>query len=223
MNQYRVLVADDHPLARSAIRSLLETDRAFVLVGEARHGEEALELCRELRPDLVLMDINMPYCNGLEATRKIKHLFPQIRIVILSVSHDVGDLFTAIQFGAQGYLLKNMEPEEWLNYLHALFGEKAEISREMAGRLLYRFREDNPDEPSPEILTCREKEILGLVGAGKTNREIAEKLVITENTVKNHIKNILEKLFLHNRVQLAAYALRYGLANREGTAHRRLA
>lgn len=223
MNSHRVIVADDHPLARSAIRSLLESDNAFSLVGEASHGEEAYELCRSLQPDLVLMDINMPYCNGLEATRKIKLLSPQIKIVILSVSHDVGDLFTAIQFGAQGYLLKNMEPEEWLKYLHALFGEKTDISREMAGRLFCRFRADDPDEPSPEILTSREQEIIAWVGSGKTNREIAEDLWITENTVKNHIKNILEKLFLHNRVQLAAYALRHGLTVPEKTAGQRLA
>lgn len=212
MNQYRVLIADDHPMARLAIRSLLEQDQAFHVVGEAIDGEEAFRLCGELQPDLVLMDINMPKWSGLTATREVKKAFPQIKVVILSVSDDVGDLFTAIQFGAQGYLLKNLEPDDWITYLNALLGEDTEVSREMAGRLLHRFRRENsPNEPSPSVLTPREKEILLCIATGETNREISDRLHIAENTVKNHIKNILEKLGLVNRVQLAAYAVRHGL------------
>jgi two-component system nitrate/nitrite response regulator NarL len=212
MKQYSVVIADDHPLARAGIRSVLEEDESFVVVGEAADGQEAFELCSELQPHLLLLDINMPRLNGLEAVRKIRMAYPRIHVVMLTVSDDVKDLFTAIQFGAQGYLLKNMEPDDWIQYLHALLGENVEVSREIANRLLYRFRTGNTsDEPGPGSLTPREREILSWVAAGETNKQIAHRLVIAENTVKNHIKNLLEKLQLDNRVQLAAYAVRHGL------------
>ena len=212
MNPHKVLIADDHPLAREAIRSLLDGDPAFQIIGEAVDGEEAVRLCAELHPNLVLMDINMPRVDGLEATKRIKKTWADIKIVILSVSDDVTNLFTAIRYGAQGYLLKNLEPDDWLTYLHALLDDTSEVPREMAGRLLHHFRsEEQPEEPIPDVLTPRERELLHCVAAGDTNRQIAEKLVIAENTVKNHIKNILEKLDLENRVQLDAYAVRHGL------------
>ncbi|GEN35085.1 response regulator [Aneurinibacillus danicus] len=213
MKQYSVVIADDHPLAREGIRSVLEGDESFVIVGEATDGQEAFELCRELQPHLLLLDINMPGVNGLEAVRKIRMTYPRIHVVMLTVSDDVKDLFTAIQFGAQGYLLKNMEPGDWITYLHALLGDNTEVSREIASRLLYRFRTGSTsDEPGLSSLTAREREILFWVAAGETNKQIAHRLVIAENTVKNHIKNLLEKLHLDNRVQLAAYAVRHGLA-----------
>lgn len=213
MECYRVIIADDHPLAREGIRSVIEADKSFCIVGEAKDGFEAYELCGELKPDLLLLDINMPRLNGLEAVRKIRLSFPQIHVVMLTVSDDVKDLFTAIQFGAQGYLLKNMEPDDWIEYLHALLGNQTEISREIASRLLYRFRTGkfSDDEPSPNTLTPRECEILSKVANGDTNKQIAQAFYIAENTVKNHIKNLLEKLQLDNRVQLAAYAVRHGL------------
>jgi two-component system, NarL family, nitrate/nitrite response regulator NarL len=215
MKSYRVLVADDHPLARAAIHSLLENDSSFQLVGEAKDGQEAVQLCHQLQPDIVLMDIKMPHMNGLEATRHIKKAYPHIRVVMLSVSDDVGDLIAAIQFGAQGYLLKNLEPEVWLTYLHALLGEDEHVSRQLADQLFHRFHlENRMDEPGIDVLTPREQEILRCVASGETNRQIAERLFISENTVKNHIKNILEKLLLENRVQLAAYAARHGLSGK---------
>jgi two-component system, NarL family, nitrate/nitrite response regulator NarL len=212
MKQYKVVIADDHPLAREGIRSVLEFDDSFFIIGEAADGHEAIELCKELQPDLLLLDINMPRLNGLEAVRKIRMGYPHIHVVMLTVSDDVKDLFTAIQFGAQGYLLKNMEPDDWIEYLHALLGNHTEVSRRIANRLFHRFRiGSTTDEPSPVSLTPRECEILARVASGETNKQIAQRLVIAENTVKNHIKNLLEKLQLDNRVQLAAYAVRHGL------------
>lgn len=210
--KYRVLIADDHPMARMAIRSVLEEDDDFQLLAEATNGEEVLTLCEEHQPDLVLMDIHMPGINGLEATKQIKHRYPTIKIVMLTVSDDVADLFTALQFGAQGYLLKNMDPDEWLAYLHALLDEDPEVSRKMADRLYHQFRAgQHTVQPDLNILTQREQEILIHVAKGETNRQIAEQLSIAENTVKNHLKNMLEKLSLENRIQLTAYAIRHGL------------
>lgn len=232
---YRVLIVDDHPYARKAIRSLLEDDPAFTVAGEAESGEEALQLCDELKPDVVLMDIRMPGMGGLEATRRLKRLYPQLRIVMLTVSDAAEDLFTALQFGAQGYLLKNMKPEEWCGYLRALLDENAEGSRMIADRLIRQFRErprnavgrdkaaasageetaagGMADERPPDVLTSREREIAAFIAEGRTNREIGRQLNISENTVKNHIKNMLHKLSLDNRVNLAAYAIRHGLTN----------
>ncbi|TVY11847.1 response regulator [Paenibacillus cremeus] len=212
--KYNVLIADDHPLARRAVRSMLDGEAAFEIAGEAHDGSEAVRLCGELLPDLVLMDIQMPVMNGLEATKRIKQLYPQIRVVMLTVSDDAADLFTAIRHGAQGYLLKNMDPDDWINYLRGLLDDDSEISRRMADRLLHSFR--LPQEPpisevKPSVLSAREGEIVSCVASGQSNRQIAETLIITENTVKNHIKNILAKLELENRVQLTAYAVRHGL------------
>ncbi|TBL81733.1 response regulator [Paenibacillus thalictri] len=210
--KYRLLIADDHPMARSAVRSLVEGDAAFQIVGEAANGEEAVQLCEALLPDVVLMDINMPVLGGLEATRKIKIKYPHIRVVMLTVSDDVADLFAAIQYGAQGYLLKNMNPADWTLYLHALIDDNADLSRQMADKLFQRFRSGpRAEEPQPSALSAREQEIAARIASGDSNRQIAEQLFITENTVKNHIKNILAKLELDNRVQLTAYAIRHGL------------
>jgi two-component system nitrate/nitrite response regulator NarL len=209
MKPYRILIVDDHPLARQAIRTLLEDEADYIIIGEATNGFDALKACEEMLPDVVLLDIHMAGMTGLEATRLIKEKHARIKVVILSVSDAVTDLFTAIKNGAQGYLLKNMDPVEWVSYLGALLEEDSDIPKRMADRLFYRFKTGLTDENRiVHTLTPREHEILSLVAQGQTNRQIAERLVIAENTVKNHIKNLLEKLSLDNRVQLAAFALR---------------
>jgi DNA-binding NarL/FixJ family response regulator len=210
MENYRIVIADDHPHARLAIIEMLEGDSLFSIVGQATNGKEAIEVCEKLLPDILLIDIHMPLLNGLEATKIIKGKFPYIMVIILSVSDHIEDLFTAIQYGAQGYLLKNMDPDDWLQYLRSIVEGSNTAAKDLAGKLLYQFRErDLQNAPAISSLTPREKEILLLVSKGLTNKQIAEQLFISENTVKNHMKNLLEKLNLENRVQLASYALKH--------------
>lgn len=211
---YRVVVADDHPLARQAICSLLEEDGLFDIISEAVDGMEAVEHCRTLRPDVLLTDINMPELSGLEVTRILKQEDPQLKVVLLTVSDSASDLFTALQYGAQGYLLKNMDPDDWLAYLHALLDDRREVSQDFTERLFQQFKPGGVPHPTGAAmnLTPREQEIVRYVTKGETNRQIAVRLTISENTVKNHLKNILEKLSLDNRVQLTSYAIKHGLS-----------
>ena len=207
MNVERVLLADDSPLARTAIRTLLKKNSGFEVVGEAEDGSQVLALARKLEPDLVLMDINMPRCDGLLATRLVKRELPHIVVVILTVSDDAGDLFEAIRSGAQGYLLKSLEPENWLEYLRDL-RQGAAMPRALAQRILNEFASPvAPMEPGLS-LTEREYEVLRLVASAMTNKQVAAKLHISEQTVKNHIKSIMQKLHATNRVELALYAKR---------------
>lgn len=209
----RVLLADDHALFRAGIASLLSA-WGMEVVGEAGDGIEALELARKTKPDLVLMDIGMPVCNGLEATKLIKTELPETTIVMVTVSDEDADLFEAIKAGATGYLLKNMSEEEFSRTLDAIAEGEPALSPGLAARILdelaRRSGERREDERGPE-LSDREREVLTLVAEGATNREIAERLVISENTVSFHVKNILAKLHLKNRAQAAAYAIRSGL------------
>lgn len=218
MNPIRVLLADDHALFRKGIASLLAGERGFEVVGEAGDGREALERARDLMPDVILMDIFMPGVNGLEATRRIKEALPYVKIVMLTVSEEDQNLFEAIKSGAQGYLLKKIEPQELFAMLRGVVQGDAPISRAMAGKILGEFarqaRRPAPTAPAGADLSAREREVLELVTQGKSNKEIAAALAIAENTVKNHLKNILEKLHLENRVQAATFALREGLVDK---------
>jgi DNA-binding NarL/FixJ family response regulator len=187
------------------------------VVGEARDGLEAIEQARATMPDIVLMDIHMPRCTGLEAIPQILQSCPQTRIVMLTVSDDDQDLFTAIKSGAFGYLLKDIEPSLLFLMLDGVRRGEAPIAGVMATKILNEFRQREksaePANPVLDELTSREAEVLGLVSNGASNREIAASLSITENTVKMHLRNILDKLHLHNRVQATAYAVRQGLAD----------
>lgn len=209
----RLLVVDDHLLSRKGIISLLAGAGDVEVVGEAGDGLEALEKARSLMPDLILMDIKMPRCDGVEATRRIKEELPNIKVIILSVSDDVQDFFEAIKAGAQGYLHKNMEPETWIEFLQSVIRGEAPISRPLAARILKEFVVETAPalpEPAGTQVTGREREVLELVAQGLSNRQIADRLAIAETTVKNHLRNILEKLHLRNRVQAATYALQRG-------------
>ena len=212
----RVLVVDDHTLFRKGIVSLLSSEDGFEVVGEAEDGFQALERAQALMPDLILMDLSMPRCDGLEATRRLKAAFPYLTIVILTALEDDQNLFEAVRFGAQGYLLKKIEPQALFANLRGVVRGEASISRLMAGKLLGEFNRQANRHAAPggrPELSPREKEILGHVAQGKSNKEIATNLAIAENTVKNHLKNILEKLHLENRVQAATFALREGFAS----------
>lgn len=207
----RVLLADDHPLFRDGVRSLLQA-RGVEVVGEAGDGQEAVEAALRLRPDVVLMDISMPRMDGLEATRLIKARLPQVKIVMLTVSDEDRTLFEAVKGGAQGYLLKNLQAEEFFDLLSGVERGEAPISRSLAGRILEEFarrRGARPQEEAEE-LTEREREVLRAVSGGASNREVAAALHISENTVKFHMKNILDKLHLRNRAEVVAYAARRG-------------
>ena len=218
MPSIRVLLVDDHVLFRRGMASLLREREEFDVVGEAMDGREAIQKARELMPDVILMDISMPKMDGIEATRSIKQELPYLKIVMLSASEEESDLFEAIKSGAQGYLLKKIEPQELFAMLKGVVQGDAPISRAMAAKILGEFahqarRTAEPSSPAAN-LSPREKEVLDLVTQGKSNKEIAAALAIAENTVKNHLKNILEKLHLENRVQAATYALREGLVEK---------
>jgi DNA-binding NarL/FixJ family response regulator len=218
MSPIRVLIADDHALFRRGVATLLAAQSDFEVVGQAEDGFQALDMARELMPDLILMDISMPGLDGLEATRRIKAEMPYVRIVILTASDGDRNLFDAVKAGAQGYLLKKIEPPALYSTLRGALQGEAPVSGLMAARLLEEFarqaRQPGPARSPAAALTAREKEVLELVARGRSNKEIASALGNAENTVKNQLKNILEKLHLHNRVQAAMFAVREGLAEK---------
>jgi two-component system nitrate/nitrite response regulator NarL len=209
MDRIRILLADDHALFRRGLASLLAHRDDLEVVGEAGSGDEAIERARELMPDVILMDVRMPGINGLEATRRLKEEMPYVKIVILTVSEDEEDLFAALKSGAQGYLLKNIDPDELIANVHQVQRGEAPLAPSMATKILREF--SGPAAKPGPVLTQRERQVLELVARGDANKEIARALGISENTVKNHLRNILEKLHLQNRVQAVMYALREGL------------
>ncbi|HKO57523.1 MAG TPA: response regulator transcription factor [Thermoanaerobaculia bacterium] len=218
----RILIADDHPLFRDGLRSLLQS-QGHEVVGEARDGKQAIDLAVSLRPDLVLMDVAMPELDGVSATRELTARQPDIKVVILTASEQNETLFDAIKAGAQGYLLKNLEAEELFALLdRASRGEPA-LTPHLARKLLQEFARPaapvpaGSSEPGPDALTDREREVLELMVEGVTsNRKLAKGLGLSENTVKFHVRNILDKLRLHSRAQAVGFALRHGIVDREG-------
>jgi DNA-binding NarL/FixJ family response regulator len=213
----KILLVDDHILFLEGLQSLLKAGK-YSVAGVANDGLKALELARHLHPDVILMDIRMPKLDGLIATRLIKTEMPEIQIVILTSSIEDTDLFEAIRSGASGYLLKNLQPNELFDYLEGLTRGEAPLSREISALLLREFSRQADALDKVEAaslpttnLTARQQEILDLAAKGKTYKEIAAILVVSEHTVKYHMREILDRLHLKNREQVVAYALRTGL------------
>lgn len=221
----RIVLVDDHTLFRAGLKELL-VRRGFEIAGEAGDGADAIACVRAVQPDLVLMDLRMPGMDGLEATRFLKAEFPYLPVVVLTASEDDADLFEAVKAGAQGYLLKSLDFDSAVTLVEGAARGEAALTPQLAAKILAEFARlvnaSRPDdrraasaEPATsaiEPLTIREREVLELLVAGATNKEIAQTLVVSENTVKYHLKNILQKLHLHNRAQVVAYALQHRLA-----------
>ena len=209
----RVLVVDDHALFRRGLQMVLEQEPDIEVVGEASDGTEAVEKSADTLPDIVLMDVRMPRRGGIDACTAIHETVPSAKIIMLTISDEEADLYDAIKAGAMGYLLKEISIEEVASAIRAVHGGQSLISPSMASKLLTEFAsmikktDDRQQVPTPR-LTDREMEVLKLVAKGMNNRDIAKQLFISENTVKTHIRNILEKLQLHSRMEAVVYAVR---------------
>lgn len=215
----RILLADDHALFRDSLRNLL-TATGFEIVGEAGTGSEAVELARSLRPEIVLMDLAMPGLDGLSATRLISAELPEVKVVVLTASDEDAQLFEAIKSGAQGYLLKHLPSKEFFSLIEGIGRGEPALTPGLAAKLLQEFAK--PPKPAaeahdPDALTEREREVLELLVQGVTsNRKLAKSLGVSENTVKFHVRNILDKLHLNNRAQVVGFALRHGMVSSSG-------
>ena len=210
MDGIRILLADDHPLIREGLRRILEMDPQIEVVGEVGDGQGAINKTRILDPDVVLMDLKMPGTDGVEASRVIRREFPEIRIIILTVADD-DDMLEVIRAGASGYLLKDVEPSELLKAIHTVYEGRPAFHPIVTSRLLGEYnRLSMPVRKDDEIsrLTEREKEVLGLIAQGESNKNIARKLFISEKTVKNHITSIFRKLKVEDRTQAAIFAIK---------------
>ena len=211
----RTLIVDDHALFRRGLEMVLADEADIEVVGEASDGSEAVQKAGEALPDVVLMDIRMPRSSGIEACRAMKEVVPSAKIVILTISDEEEDLFEAIKAGASGYLLKDIPLDEVADAVRAVHGGQSLINPSMAGKLLTEFaalaRRDDGERsqqvPVPR-LTDREMQVLRLVARGMNNKDIAKELFISENTVKNHVRNILEKLQIHSRMEAVMVAVR---------------
>jgi DNA-binding NarL/FixJ family response regulator len=228
MPKARILVVDDHAFMRVAINAILARDPSLEVVGEAQNGEEAISRCRELRPDLILMDVSMPKMNGLEATRKIKSELPLTSVLILTVEADHRLLMQAVKAGTAGYVLKGENPDHILETVKAVLEGETPLDQGLAMSLLRRLGDEAggqdaqpPTQPStveepaaatsPDPLTPRETEVLACLAAGKTNRKIAQELHLSLSTVKRHVEHILPKLKVSDRTQAAVKAIEMGL------------
>jgi NarL family two-component system response regulator LiaR len=214
-NRTSILIVDDHEVVRNGIRSYLETIPDFQVVGEAASGEEALSLVSELIPDIVLLDLIMPGMDGIETTRRIRQISPRTLVVVLTSYHEDVHIFPALKAGAISYILKDMKMDKLVEALHRAVQGEVTLHPRVAARVLQNIRGENSEEqPLFTELTERELDVLKLIANGLTNSQIAEKLVISENTVKGHVSNILSKLHLADRTQVAVYAWQQGIVQR---------
>jgi DNA-binding NarL/FixJ family response regulator len=212
----KIVIADDHALFRDSMKSLLEA-RGLQVVGEASNGREAVDLAHRLKPDVVLMDLAMPELDGLSATKLIVADLPEVKVVVLTASDDDASLFEAIKAGAQGYLLKNLESEAFFTLLEGVNRGEPALTPTLARKVLQEFAKPShgaAQREDPDALTDREREVLELLVSGVTsNRKLAKQLGVSENTVKFHVRNILDKLHLHNRAQVVGFAMRHHLVD----------
>ena len=211
----RVLIVDDHDIVREGQRALINTEPGMEVIGEAKNGIEAIELADTLQPDVILMDLLMPKKDGIEASEEIKKRNPEARILVLTSFAEDERVFAAIKAGAQGYLMKDSTPQTILKAIREVHNGETSMSPGIAQKLINEVQRKSDSPPTEDPLTAREMEVLKLIAKGLLNREIAEKLVISEPTARTHVTNILGKLHLANRTQAALYALREGLADLE--------
>jgi two-component system NarL family response regulator len=204
----KILLVDDHPLIRRGLGSVIQETPGMRVVGEAMDGMQGIKRARDLSPDLVLMDIFMPTMNGVEATAIILKNHPWMKVMMLTISDSEEDLYNAIKAGASGYLLKNVRPDDLVDAIRQVVQGGAIITPNLAPRMLNDLLEERSGVDSPTTLTHREREVLELVSAGLSNREIAAKLFVSENTVKTHLRNIMDKYHFKNRAEAAAYIAR---------------
>jgi NarL family two-component system response regulator LiaR len=209
----RILIADDHAIVREGLRWLIDTEPGIELVGEAADGVEAVLKARSLQPDVILLDLVMPRKDGIEAIAEIKRENPEARILVLTSFAEDDKVFPAIQAGALGYLLKDSSPQELLKAIREVYQGESSLHPTIARKLIGELNRPSDLPATEEPLTEREVEVLSLVARGLSNQEIAERLVVSERTVRSHVSNILGKLHLANRTQAALYAVREGLAS----------
>ena len=209
----RVLIADDHTILRKGIRALLGTEADIEVVGEAGDGLETVDQAGAMRPDVILMDLLMPKMDGIEATRRITSAQPGVRILILTSFAADDKVFPAIKAGALGYILKDSGPTELVRAIHQVHQGQPSLAPAVALKVLHEISHPPQQPPTPDPLTARELEVLRSIAQGRSNKDIADHLVITELTVSTHVSNILAKLHLASRTQAALYALKEGLAN----------
>ncbi|RBP92404.1 LuxR family two component transcriptional regulator [Cytobacillus firmus] len=209
----KVLIADDHHVVRRGLVFFLKTQPEIEIIGEAKNGREAVEMMQTNQPDVVLMDLDMPVMNGIEATRQIKASCPEVKIMILTSFSDQDHVIPAIEAGASGYQLKDIEPDILVQVIIQLMKGENQLHPKATSHLLTHLTNKNSTERQPlEELTKRELEVLREIAKGKSNKEIASSLYITEKTVKTHVSNLLSKLELADRTQAALYAVRHGIA-----------
>lgn len=213
-----VMLVDDHAIVRSGIRAYLEVLPDIQIIAEAESGMQAVKQAEQLAPDVVLMDLKMPEMDGVEATWRVRQVSPRSQIIILTSYHEDSHIFPAIKAGALSYILKTIGPEELANAIRAAARGEATLSPKVASRLIGEWRDDRSEGMQDYMqLTEREQEVLGLIAEGLSNAEIADKLVISEKTVKSHVSNILSKLHLADRTQAAVFAWREGIIKKENT------
>lgn len=217
INPISILIVDDHEVVRNGVRAYLETLPEFHVVGEAATGAEAIALVTEHVPDVVLMDLIMPGMDGVETTRRVKTISPRTQVVVLTSYHEDIHIFPALKAGATSYILKDMKMDKLVEAVCRAVQGEVTLHPRVAERVLQNIRGENNDDPQLFTdLTDRELDVLKLIANGLSNNQIAEKLVISENTVKGHVSNILSKLHLADRTQVAVYAWQRGIVQRDG-------